>query len=106
MTLTTTHVSRRNLGQRLFRGFNDGGRDLVGVCIGRRSAIFQAALPAVNNGGYRDSNARAAVRNTIAELIDRLRFMLARQSLLVMSAIDTHMTLNVLAEVFTDFCEN
>ena len=56
--------------------------------------------------GYRDSDGRAAIGNAVAEGIDRLRLVVTGQSLVIVSAVNADVTLDVLSELFTDLGEH
>ena len=85
------NISPINTHQRLelyvLHSANDLGRNLVGICVRRRTTILQPALPAILNCRHRNTDRRTAVRNAEAELVDRLSFMLASQTQMVVSTI-------------------
>ena len=94
------------LSECLFRRFNDSSGDFVGIRVRGRTSIFETTNPTVSVRGYRDSDRGASVRDTVAEGIDGLRLVVARQSLIVVCPIDADMTINVLAEFLADLGEH
>src|SRR5665213_975844 len=58
-------------------GLQDLRRDLVGVALRVRAAVFQIALVAIVDEGVRHPDRGAAVRDTVGEGIDRSCLMLA-----------------------------
>lgn len=75
-------------------GGDDGGCHHVGVSVGGGTAVFQPALPAIFDGRDRNPDGRAAVRNAVAELVDRLSFVQTRQTLIVVSTVDVDVFLD------------
>ena len=61
---------------------------------------------AINDRRHWDTNARTPIRDAVRELVDRLRFVLASQSLFVMRAINTHVTLDILTKILANLGEN
>src|SRR4030081_3241297 len=64
------------------------GSDLVGVALRVRAAIFQIALVAVVGEGMRHPDRGAAVRNTVAEGVDRGGLMLSGQAHVVVRTVN------------------
>src|ERR1700722_7423902 len=69
----------RHFGNRL----QDLRRDLVGVALRVRTAVFQMALVAIVDEGVRNADRSAAIGHAIAELVPRSRLVLAGQTLVV-----------------------
>ena len=63
---------------------------------------LQSAFPAVFNGTDRNTDRRTTIRYTVAELINRLGFVLTGKTLVVVCTVDAHMTFDVLTKVLTD----
>src|SRR5262249_3916830 len=85
-----SRLGRGRLGAgRNFRdGLQDLGRDLVGVALRVRAAVFQIALVSVVDEGVRNADRRAAVGHAIAELVPGRGLVLAGQALVVVRPVD------------------
>src|SRR5437879_5149152 len=89
-SLIVSPLCRGRLGAgRDFRdGLQDLGRDLVGVALRVRTAVFQIALVSVVGEGVRNADRRAAVGNAVAELVPGGSLVLAGQALVVVRPVD------------------
>src|SRR6202042_1757142 len=72
--------------------------DLVRIGLGVRTAILEVALVAVLDEVHRQPDRSAAIRKTIAELVDRLRLMQSSQAKVVVRTVDRDVLRNVLFE--------
>ena len=83
----SANVAQRSLDTCFLGGLNDSSGNLVGIRVGGRATVFQAALPAVFDSAYRDTDRRTAVRYTVTELFNGLRLVLTCQALVVVDMI-------------------
>src|SRR5882757_7892503 len=78
LKLVRTALSGRlGAGRNRRHRLQDLRRDLVGVALRVRAAVFQMALIAVVGEGVRHADRSAAVGNAVAEVTDRRRLVLA-----------------------------
>src|SRR5205814_6572319 len=97
-SLIASPLGRGRLGAgRDFRdGLQDLGRDLVGVALRVRTAVFQIALVSVVGEGVRNADRRATVGNAVAELVPGGGLVLAGQALVVVRPVDGNVVHDIL----------
>src|SRR5260370_8641845 len=76
--------------------------DLVGITFGVRAAIFQIALVPVLDKVNRHPDRSTTIRETIAELMNGLRFVVASQTQMVIRTIHTDVGRDVVGERLHD----
>src|SRR4029077_14557921 len=93
-TLCCGHSRLRHTVDRLQNARND----LIGVAFGVRAAIFQIALVTVLDELDGHADRSATIRETIAELVNGLRFVQTGQAQMVVRAIHSDMLGDVFFE--------